>query len=127
MIESHKEITLKKFTFFVYWVHKIIHNIQKRPKELCIRNFESLSGSNKCIENCHKSGECPELVVKRRGDNNITSVLLDTGAESNILDVETLERVFKVSRDEVSPLDYQLSLRGSTGLKLNAILGQVTI
>ena len=47
--------------------------------------------------------------------------------ESNILDVETLERVFTVSRDKVSPLKYQLSLRGSTGLKLNAILGQVTI
>ena len=127
IVESHKEISLKKITFFVYWVQRILKNIQKRSKELNIRNFESHEESTNCIDNCHKSGKCPELIVKRRGDTNITSILLDTGAESNILDVDTMEQVLKVSRDEVSPLDYQLSLRGSTGLKLNAILGQVTI
>ena len=67
------------------------------------------------------------MIVKRRGDTKITSILLDTGAETNILGVETMEQVLKVSREEVLPLRYQLSHRGSTGLKCNAIIGQVTI
>ena len=58
----------------------------------------------------HKSGKCPELIVKRKGDTKITSILLDTGAETNILGVETLEQVLKVSRENISPLGYQLSL-----------------
>ena len=69
-----------------------------------IRNFESREESTNCMDNCHKSGKCPELIVKRRGDTKITSILLDTGAETNILDVDTMEQVLKVSRDEVSPL-----------------------
>ena len=52
---------------------------------------------------------------------------MDTGAETNILGVEALEQVLKVSREEITPLSYQLSLRGTTGLKCNAILGRVTV
>ena len=127
IIENNKNITLKKITFYVYYIHKILHNVHRKPKEISIKNFESMSGTNECADNCHITGACPELYIKRYGSTNITSALLDSGAESNILDLETLERMFSVSREEVSPLKHQLSLRGSTGLKLNAILGQVNI
>ena len=111
----------------MYWFHRIFKNVQGRSKEINIRNFESNEGSTNCVDKGHKSGKCPELIVKRKGDTKITSILLDTGAETNILGVEALEQVLMVSREEISPLSYQLSLRGSTGLKCNAILGQVTV
>ena len=52
---------------------------------------------------------------------------MDTGAESNILGLEALEQVLQVSREEITPLSYNLSLRGTTGLRSNAILGRVTL
>ena len=52
---------------------------------------------------------------------------MDTGAESNILGLEALEQVLQVSKEEITPLGYNLSLRGTTGLRNNAILGRVTV
>ena len=64
---------------------------------------------------------------KTERGTKIFSILMDTGAETNILGVDILEQVLKVSRENISPLGYELSLRGTTGLKSNAILGQITV
>ena len=52
---------------------------------------------------------------------------MDTGAESNILGLEALEQILQVSKEKITPLGYNLSLRGTTGLRNNAILGRVTV
>ena len=123
LIEDNKDITLKKITYYVYYINRILLYVHRNPKEISIQSFDSMSGTNECADNSQITGTCPELYVKGYGSTKITCALLDSGAESNILDLETLERLFSVSREEVSPLKHQLSLRGSTGLKLNAILG----
>ena len=94
-VETHKEISLKRITFFVYWFQRIFKNIQNRSKEINIRNFVSREESTICMDKDHKSGKCPELIVKRKGDTKISSILMDKGAETNILGVETLEQVLK--------------------------------
>ena len=65
--------------------------------------------------------------MKRVGTTQLATVLIDTGAEDNILSLESLEHVFQVSKEAIRPLGFNLSLRGSTGLRNNAILGKVTV
>ena len=102
-------------------------NIQGRPREINISKFDSGEVNTNCEDKGHQSGKCPELIIKREGATKITSILMDTGAESNILGLEALEQVLQVSREEITPLSYNLSLRGTTGLRCNAILGRVTV
>ena len=127
IIEDNKNITLRKITYYIYYINRILLNVHRKPREISIRSFDSVSGTNECTDKYDITGTCPELYIKRYGSTKIICALLDSGAESNILSLETLEEMFSVSREEVSPLKHQLSLRGSTGLKTNAILGEVHI
>ena len=127
LVSTHKDISLKRSVYFIYWFYRIFKNVQGRPREFNISNFESNEINTNCEDKGHQIGKCPELIIKREGASKITYILMDTGAESNILGVEALEQVLKVSREEITPLSYQLSLRGTTGLKYNAILGRVTV
>ena len=126
LIEEDKAITLTKMTFYIYYINKVILNVHK-TREISILNFESDSCTNECVDKNKITGTCPEVYIKQFGSNKINCALIDTGAESNILSLEALEGMFSMSRADISPLNHQLALRGSTGLMTNAILGEVQI
>ena len=127
LVSSHKDISLKRSVYFVYWFYRIFMNVQGQPREINVSKFDASKINTNCEDKDHQSGTCPELIIKREGATSITSILMDTGAESNILGLEALEQVLQVSREEITPLGYNLSLRGTTGLRCNAILGRVTV
>ena len=127
IIEDNKNITLRKITYYIYYINRILLNVNRKPREISIQSFDSVSGTNECTDKYDITGKFPELYIRRYGSTKIICALLDSGAESNILSLETLEEMFSVPREEVSPLKHKLSLRGSTGLKENAILGEVNV
>ena len=104
LVSAHKDISLKRSVYFVYWFYKIVMNVQSRPREINISKFDSSEVNTNCEDKGHQSGKCPELITKREGATKITSILMDTGAESNILGLEALEQVLQVSREEITPL-----------------------
>ena len=107
IIEDNKNITLRKITYYIYYINRILLNVNRKPREISIQSFDSVSGTNECTDKYDITGTCPELYVKRCGSTKIICALLDSGAESNILGLETLEEMFSVAREEVSPLKQQ--------------------
>ena len=73
LVSTHKDISLKRSIYFVYWFHRIFNNVQDRSKEINVRNFVSREESTICMDKNHKSGKCPELIVKRKEDTKIFS------------------------------------------------------
>ena len=76
------------------------------------------------------TGLCPEIYIRKfdkNEDTKISTALVDTGAETSILSLSALEEVFGLTSSHISPLDYTLSLRSSTGVVQNAVLGTVKL
>ena len=96
IIKENKKITLRKVTYYIYYINRILLDVHK-PREISIRNFDSVSSTNECTDKNEITGTCPELNIKQYGSNKIICALLDTGAESNILSLEALEGMFSAS------------------------------
>ena len=56
LVSTHKDISLKRSIYFVYWFHRIFNNVQDRSKEINVRNFVSREESTICMDKDHKSG-----------------------------------------------------------------------
>ena len=109
------------------YIDKIIKNNIK-VRVLAVRNLDSEKAE--CLDRHRDSGLCPEVYIKKyneQSDTIITTGLIDSGAECNILSLGALEEIFGMNKSDISPLNYSLSLRSSTGICHNAVLGTVII
>ena len=98
LVSSHKDISLKRSVYFIYWFYRIFLNVQGRTREINVSKFDANKIDTNCEDKNHQSGQCPELIIKREGAAKITSVLMDTGAESNIMGLEAQNRFCRCPR-----------------------------
>ena len=127
MCEGDKTIDIKKLAFHLCYLDKDVQNVRKE-KELSVKSLDS--STKTCFDVYKNTGICPEIYI-RKSDNNknnrISTALVDTGAETNILSLSALEEVFNLSRSDISPLNHTLSLRSSTGVHRDAVLGSCKV
>ena len=125
--EEGRTIGIKRLAYIIDYMDKIIKNNMK-IRELAVRNLDTTEAE--CMDRHRVTGVCPEVYIRNyngREDTVITTGLVDTGAECCILSLGALKEIFGLDKSDVSPLNYSLSLRGSTGVCHDAVLGTVNL
>ena len=127
MCAEGRTIGIKKIAYILCYIDGIIKNNMK-IRELAVRNLDSEKAE--CLDKFRSSGLCPEVYIRNyneHADTKITTALIDSGAECCILSLGALQEIFSMKKSDVSPLDYALSLRSSTGVCHDAVLGTVNL
>ena len=85
MCEGGKSIDIKKLAYHLCYLDKVIHN-NRREREIFVKSLNSTN--SECLDIYKNTGLCPEVYIRKHDknkDTKISTALVHTGAETNIL------------------------------------------